>query len=474
MTERLLLALELVVGMTMAVAPSSRAKASVGATYWGSGFYRPISQGCQSFSADAATAWDSRTKSAWAIGPLSTPALLASSPGIFATGVATAPRDCKATPAGPVPTQPHRAVARVIAGQWKRNYGTGTVVAAASDRAWLVTCAHLFQGIPRGGAGPPVVALFPDGQRGLGRLIALDETWDLALVELPGITIQAVKVAEHSPQVGQWLTSCGYGSEGQFACNRGQLQGYVSPGRSPIREMFTLSGKARQGDSGGPVFDSSGQLVGVLWGSDGQVVVATGCSRLREFLRRVLPEWERHPGASPPRGSEPPPGTCPAPCDGDRHASESAVSRTELAALAERVRKLEQEVGLGGSIEAPTRRLSERLRQLEEAAALLPALRQRVTEAEQALGSANLRAVVRDVALGLLAEQTPSVVDRLVPRLVEALGWTTPPSLALVLASRLLARLLARRAGAVRRQLRRHKVPSARSAPTRESPAEER
>lgn len=345
------------------------------------------------------------------------------------------------------------AVARVVVGQWTRSFGTGTLVAVEEGRSLVVTCAHLFEPTP-GASGPQIGVLFPDGQTFRGRLVAFDSTWDLALVELPPVGIAPIPVAERLPAVGQWLVSGGYGPDGQFVYNRGQLRGYVATSRTPTAEMLSLTGAARKGDSGGPVLDASGQLVGVLWGSDGQMVVASSCLRVRELLRRILGRGEQWPV---PAGSQPPtlaplPDSTPPPTPTVPPGS----FQSQLAALADRVAKLERELGLAPPADGPpTTKLSDRLARLEEAAAVLPTLRQKVAEAEAAVGPGNLRAVVRDVALGLLAEQAPSLVDRLLPRLVEALGWTTPPSLAVVIAVRLIARLLARRAATLRKQLRR-------------------
>ena len=46
-----------------------------------------------------------------------------------------------------------------------------------------------------------------------------------------------------------------------------------------------MTGSARQGDSGGPVFDRHRQLVAVLFGTNGQVVDGTFCGRVRRFFK---------------------------------------------------------------------------------------------------------------------------------------------------------------------------------------------
>lgn len=355
----------------------------------------------------------------------------------------------------------HPAVARVIVSAGATcAYGTGTLIAQTADRAWLLSCAHLFDGL-----SCRVQVLFPHRQVYTGRLAGIDRTWDLALVELPPVAVEPVRLAPEAPQAGQWLTACGYGPDGQFRCVRGQLRGYVATERTGRFETLSLSGAARQGDSGGPVFNEAGQLVGVIWGSDGRMIVATSCGRIREFLRRLLPWWEPKPGLE-----EHWPVPQPVPADGSPGAPGGSLApgsdelRRQVASLAERLDRVEAELGL-----VPARgsagKLSERLLRLEEAAAVLPALRQKVAEAEAALGSQNLRAVVRDVALGLLAEQAPSAVDRWLPRLLEALGWTGPPSLAVLLAARWLGRILARRADLARRKLR-AQVAAAQPPPT--------
>jgi hypothetical protein len=330
-------------------------------------------------------------------------------------------------------------VVRIVVTQGlSRSYGTGTLVATAAERAWVLTCAHLFRG-----SSDPVAVVFPDGRRVSAQLVTLDRTWDLGLVALPAVPISPVVISPEIPRPGEWLTACGYGPDGVFRCVRGQLRGFVRSTGTSSYEMLSLGGSARQGDSGGPVFNAQGQLVGVLWGSDGQTIVATYCGRIRAFLAQWLPQAPRgEPVAEP--STPPPPSPSPP----------AAVSQ-QLAQLADRLARLEQQLGTSAPApDRPATSLSERLAQLEAVTAQLPELRRRVADAEQSLGTDNLRAVIRDVALGVLAERAPSLVEHLLTRLAEALGWSTPPSLALVLAARLIGRRIARRAARRRSQLR--------------------
>ncbi len=66
--------------------------------------------------------------------------------------------------------------------------------------------------------------------------------------------------------------------------------------------MLELSGSARFGDSGGPVFNRRYELVAVLFGTNGRVVDATFCGRVRRFLSGLSPRFSDSPriAAKPP------------------------------------------------------------------------------------------------------------------------------------------------------------------------------
>lgn len=334
--------------------------------------------------------------------------------------------------------KPHPAVARIVVTSGAtRSYGTGTLIACDSAHAWILTCAHLFSSRVES-----ITVCFPDGRQLSGQLVGIDRTWDLALVRLPPVELTPVPVAEKPPEAGQRLTLCGYGPDGLYRCSSGSLRGYVAIRSGGTFETLSITGAVRQGDSGGPVFDPSGALVGVIWGCDGQTVVATFCGRIRHFLRNLLPSWEPSPPVSP----SPAPLPAPSPHLPPETPESSSLAR-QLQELDRRIGRVEEELGLSQPPGAtPSLKLSDRLSQLEAATQSLPALRQKVADAERALGPENLRAIVRDVALGVVADNAPQLLPQVLSRLAEALGWSTPPSIALVLAARFVGRILAQRA----------------------------
>ncbi len=189
-----------------------------------------------------------------------------------------------------------QAIARVVNCQGAaRVVGTGTLIDRDSSRGLVITCAHLF----RDGAGA-IRVTFPNGQAFDARLLKSDEAADLALVAIRAPSAEPVPIANSYPQQGDLLVSCGYGGDGQLQCNRGRALGYVTIGDGRGAETLELTGSARQGDSGGPIFNQDRQLVAVLFGTDGRVVDGTFCGRIRRFVRGATPSVHNKPPAAPP------------------------------------------------------------------------------------------------------------------------------------------------------------------------------
>jgi hypothetical protein len=202
-----------------------------------------------------------------------------------------------------------RAIVRIVnARGTSRAMGTGTLIDADEKRGLVVTCAHLF----RDGAGSTAV-IFPSGRSFGAQLARIDTTADLAALWIDAPDIEPVKVAMRSPQRGDALVSCGYGTDGRLWCNHGQALGYVSVAGAQGAETLELSGAARLGDSGGPVFNHDRELVAVLFGTNGRVVDGTFCGRVRRFLAGLSPRFGARQPAIPQQPPRPPGQTQPQP-----------------------------------------------------------------------------------------------------------------------------------------------------------------
>jgi len=133
-----------------------------------------------------------------------------------------------------------------------------------------------------------VEVVFPDGFRSAARVITTDRTWDLAALAIWKPNAAAVPLAPRAPQPGEPLTIAGYGS-GSYRAVTGKCTQYVAPALNKPYEMVELSVAARQGDSGGPIFNSRGELAGVLWGAGWGTTSGSYSGRVAAFVAAIMP-----------------------------------------------------------------------------------------------------------------------------------------------------------------------------------------
>jgi hypothetical protein len=173
------------------------------------------------------------------------------------------------------------AVCRVVVSEpGAQSLGSGTLISKDERSAVVLTCWHLFSD-----SQGPIVVRFPnDPTQYQGRLAGTDRGGDLAAVIIAPPKAAPVPLSAAEPAHLERLASGGFGGpENQLAFNRGQVTARIDRGDN-TQSGFALQGAARQGDSGGPVFNAAGELVGVASGSDGRVVTACGIERAKVRL----------------------------------------------------------------------------------------------------------------------------------------------------------------------------------------------
>lgn len=138
-----------------------------------------------------------------------------------------------------------------------------------------------------------VEVIFPDGFRSQGTVMKLDKDWDLAAIGIWRPEASPVEISTTPPKRGELLTIAGYGS-GDYRSAAGRCTQYVAPGKKHPFEMIELSTEARQGDSGGPIFNSRGELAGVLLGAKKGHTVGSFCGRVDHFLVDVNRTLDQH------------------------------------------------------------------------------------------------------------------------------------------------------------------------------------
>ncbi len=179
----------------------------------------------------------------------------------------------------------HPAVARIIVPEQRATaYGSGTLVDVREQYGLVVTNWH----VVRDSRGVVEVA-FPSGFRSQARPLKVDSNWDLAALVIWRPPIEPVVLATRPPRPGDLLTIHGYG-QGQYRVATGRCTTYYAPRINFPHEMVELDVEARQGDSGGPIFNERGELAGVLFGAGQGTTLGSYAPRVSNFLATLAPD----------------------------------------------------------------------------------------------------------------------------------------------------------------------------------------
>ncbi len=350
-----------------------------------------------------------------------------------------------------------------------RSWGSGTLLQTDGGEIVVLTCAHLF----RDGKGQTTV-WFANGQTAAATIIGTDTINDLAALSvlLPlsatnaprdGAALFPVTLATEEPQFGDTLTSCGFGSRGQYRSQAGAVIAFARSGSSSSANTVVFAGAARQGDSGGGVFNERGQLVAVTWGTDQARTMATTTTCIRGFLRRLAgrlrPDRSRQrqfrpnqhqptqirPLAPIPNRSDNPQ-LAPEQDDTFDRAHDKAA---DLLALANRLDELQRRLETNES--AAQRSAKQSTQRLDSITAALGVIRQKFNRGQP-------------ITQGAAATTVVSPLEWLLPVVLGALGISAPPSAA-ILALKIFRCWARRRFSKRRRKLReRHNQRRDRSA----------
>ncbi|MEM1305643.1 MAG: trypsin-like peptidase domain-containing protein, partial [Planctomycetota bacterium] len=184
---------------------------------------------------------------------------------------------------------PHPAVARIVVQEAGGvAYGSGTLIDVREQYGLVVTNWH----VVRDAVGK-VEVVFPDGFRSEARALKLDSDWDLAALVIWRPPADAAPIANHAPRPGERLTICGYG-QGDYRTATGRCTDYYAPKIGLPHELVELDVEARQGDSGGPIFNSRGELAGVLFGAGQGTTLGAFGGRVNSFLSTLASDIGVH------------------------------------------------------------------------------------------------------------------------------------------------------------------------------------
>lgn len=119
-----------------------------------------------------------------------------------------------------------------------------------------------------------------------------DTRSDIAILEIDiprEANIKGVMLAVDDPKVGDIAWKCGYGPDDRLIWHKCTVTG-LTQNQYGDRCWFDMTPWARSGDSGGPVFDANGRLLGNLWGSSPEENATTAVkpSALKQVISKSL------------------------------------------------------------------------------------------------------------------------------------------------------------------------------------------
>ena len=141
--------------------------------------------------------------------------------------------------------------------------GTGFVI--APNR--VMSNAHVV-------AGSESVTVEADGKKYDATVVSYDPNTDISILDVPGLALQPLVFADEPAKTGTDAVVLGYPGGGEFAATPARVREIIELSGPDIykkttvnREVYTIRGPVRQGNSGGPMINRAGQVIGVVFGA---------------------------------------------------------------------------------------------------------------------------------------------------------------------------------------------------------------
>lgn len=141
--------------------------------------------------------------------------------------------------------------------------GTGFVV--APNR--VMSNAHVV-------AGSETVTVEVDGQSYDAGVVSYDPNADISILDVPDLPSAPLAFADQPAPTGTDAIVMGYPGGGDFAATPARIREIIElqgpdiyRSKTVTREVYTVRGTVRQGNSGGPLINRSGKVLGVVFGA---------------------------------------------------------------------------------------------------------------------------------------------------------------------------------------------------------------
>ena len=152
--------------------------------------------------------------------------------------------------------------------------GSGFII---SPDGYVVTNNHLIQGLTGTGTVDTVTVITADRHEYPARIIGRDETSDLALLKIDGHSLPFVQWGDSTKaRVGDWVLAIGnpYGLGGTVTAGIISALHRGITGVGPYDRYIQTDAAINMGNSGGPMFDLQGNVIGI----DSALISPTGAS----------------------------------------------------------------------------------------------------------------------------------------------------------------------------------------------------
>jgi len=141
--------------------------------------------------------------------------------------------------------------------------GTGFVI--APNR--VMSNAHVV-------AGSESVTVEAEGKKYDATVVSYDPNADISILDVRDLPLQPLVFADEPAKTGTDAVVLGYPGGGDFAATPARVREIIELSGPDIyktttvnREVYTIRGPVRQGNSGGPMINRAGQVIGVVFGA---------------------------------------------------------------------------------------------------------------------------------------------------------------------------------------------------------------
>jgi S1-C subfamily serine protease len=123
-------------------------------------------------------------------------------------------------------------------------------------------------------AGSDSVTVENNGQTYDATVVSYDPDADISILDVPDLPSNSLMFAEQPATTGTDSLVLGYPGGGDFQATPARVRETIKLSGPDIyrtktveREVYTIRGTVRQGNSGGPMIDRNGQVLGVVFGA---------------------------------------------------------------------------------------------------------------------------------------------------------------------------------------------------------------